>query len=429
VKPIHVFLLFNLVVPFLVFYLTDNILRKRPGGYGETNLLERNPLYYKFKNNKIYIKYFLICLPLFLIGIIPVLIAYTPITELTGYNDFSFSEIGLSFFKDTYFFDFKENVEGGSTLVSLSELRSAKNGSGIAGPFGFGSLILSLFVPLGIALFFSMSYKERTKELILERNKTKELENEFNNSLFQLGNRIGNGVPPELVFGKVAQSSKGLRTEDFFNKVNYNIRQMGMGLEKAIFDKKRGAINSFPSSLISTSMKILIESSKKGLKITARSLMSISEYVKNIKKINQRLKDMLAKIVSDMKSNMTFLAPLLAGVVVGLASMITSILDKLAMPSAEGASQAGVSGIGDFANFLSVVSMIPPYFLQIFIGIYLIQIIFILTGSLVVIDSGNDPLARVNEISRNLKRGSLFYLIVSFASSLALFVLASVVLP
>lgn len=427
-KTTHVFLLFNLIVPFLVFYLTDNVLRKRPGGYGETNLLERNPLYYKFEDKKIYLKNFLIFLPLLLIGMIPLFIAYTPITELTGYHDYSFSELGLSFLGDAYFFDFKENVDGGDVITTLDELRNAKEGPGIVGPFGFGALVLSLFIPLSIALFFSISYLQRTKELIVERDRTKGLEEEFNNSLFQLGNRIGNGVPPELVFGKVAQSSRGLRTADFFNKVNYNIQQMGMSLEKAIFDEKRGAINSFPSSLISTSMKILIESSKKGLRITARSLMSISEYVKNIKKINQRLKDMLAKIISDMKSNMTFLAPLLAGVVVGLALMITSILDKLIVPS-YGGSEATISGIGDFANILSVNSMLPPYYLQISVGIYLIQIIFILTSSLVVIDSGNDPLTKVNLISKNLKKGALFYLVVSFVSSFALFLLASIVLP
>mgnify|MGYP001613530094 CR=1 FL=1 len=76
-------------------------------------------------------------------------------------------------------------------------------------------------------------------------------------------------------------------------------------------------------------MKVLVESSKKGSKIAAESLMSISEYVKNIHKITNRLKDILSEIVSDIKSNMTFLAPLLSGIVIGLAVMITSILNKL----------------------------------------------------------------------------------------------------
>ncbi|MCX6748281.1 MAG: hypothetical protein NT076_01630, partial [Candidatus Pacearchaeota archaeon] len=52
----HVFVLFNLIIPFLVFYLTDKVLLLRPGGYGETNLLERNPYYYKYKSKVPYFK-------------------------------------------------------------------------------------------------------------------------------------------------------------------------------------------------------------------------------------------------------------------------------------------------------------------------------------------------------------------------------------
>ena len=44
---------------------------------------------------------------------------------------------------------------------------------------------------------------------------------------------VGNGVPPEVVFGKVAESSRGLNIEDFFRRINYNIRNTGMSVEKA----------------------------------------------------------------------------------------------------------------------------------------------------------------------------------------------------
>ncbi|GAJ04390.1 unnamed protein product, partial [marine sediment metagenome] len=72
---VHVFLLFNLIVPFFVFYLTDKILMLRPGGYGETSLLEKNPLYPEYKSNKHYTKAFLICLPFFIIGLLPFIIS------------------------------------------------------------------------------------------------------------------------------------------------------------------------------------------------------------------------------------------------------------------------------------------------------------------------------------------------------------------
>jgi len=36
IQTVHVFILFNLIIPFLVFYMTDRILLMRPGGHGET---------------------------------------------------------------------------------------------------------------------------------------------------------------------------------------------------------------------------------------------------------------------------------------------------------------------------------------------------------------------------------------------------------
>jgi len=405
INAYHVFVLFNLIIPFFVFYLTDKIMFLRPGGYGETTLLERNPLYPQYKSKKPYVSAFFLCLPFFILGLLPLIFQFTPLPDLVGLQkDYTFSELGLTFF-------------GGEKLFGFEE--------GNTGPFGIGALILGMFFPLGIALFFSLAYEGKTSELIKERKKTKQLENEFNNSLFQLGNRLGNGIPAELVFGKVAESSKGLMTEDFFRKVNYNIRQMGMGVEKAIFDSRRGAIRYYPSDLIATSMKVLIESSKKGLKIAALSLMSISEYVKNIKKITDRLKDLLAEIVSDMRSNMTFLAPLLSGIVVGLSVMITSILSKLTFGDLGATDSTFLPNLG---GFFEILNMIPPYYLQMAIGIYLIQVIFILTKTLVTIDSGEDKLQKTNKVGKNLKKGILLYFIVSLIATLGLFVLTTVVL-
>jgi len=399
----HVFVLFNLIVPFGVFYLTDKIMSKRPGGYGETELLEKSPFYSKYKSKKPYFIAGLICLPFLIIGLLPLFSLWFGFP-----SDFSFSAFGI--LGEGNFFDFKvfEN----------------KN----VGPFGVGALLLSLLIPLSVALFFSIAYKYKTKEIIIHRKNTKQLEAEFNSSLFQLGNRLGNGMPPELAFGKVAESSKGLMTGDFFSRVNYNIRKSGMGVEKAIFDKSRGAIIYYPSQLIATSMKILIESAKKGLKIAALSLMSISEYMKNIQKINMRLRDMLAEVISDMKSNMTFLAPLLSGVVVGLAAMIVAILNKLELDKLSGAETFAAGNIDKMINLFEIQKMIPPYFLQIIVGIYIIQVIFILTRTLVAVDSGEDKLERTSKIGQNLTRGILLYTIVAFVTIISLTLLSSLVL-
>ncbi|MBU2615766.1 MAG: hypothetical protein KKC19_01545, partial [Nanoarchaeota archaeon] len=136
-----------------------------------------------------------------------------------------------------------------------------------------------------------------------------------------------------------------------------------------------------------------------------------------------------AEIVSDMKSNMSFLAPLLSGVVVGLASMITAILIKLDLSQLGSEGVPGsLSGLVGPGGIFQIADLIPPYFLQIIIGIYLIQIIFILTRTLVVIDSGEDGVQKTFKTGSNLSAGMIFYFVTSLLATIALFVLVSIVL-
>jgi Flp pilus assembly protein TadB len=418
IKWYHVLLLFNIIIPLLVLYMTGGVMMKRPGGYGETSLLEKNPLYAKYKSKKPYLIASLMMFPLFLIGLVPLLWRYTNLPMQFGLaRDYTWSSIGLGFL-------------GNGGIFGILD-----NGAGVlSGPHGALALIMSLFIPLSVAFMFVIAYNMKTKSIIGSRDQYKEVEREFTSSLFQLGNRIGDGLPAEIAFSKVAESSKGTATEGFFRVVNQNIHQLGMSLERALFDQKRGAVIFYPSQLVATSMKILVESVKKGLQVAARSLMSISEYVKNIRKIQDRLNDLLADIISDMKSNMTFLAPLLSGIIVGLAGMISTILGALYTSFEGGAAGEGIGGIGEAGGLGGILSifdpnlMMPTYWLQIVVGIYLIEIVFILSGTLVTIKSGRDKLQTTAETATNLKRAMLLYFIVALGAIVGLTLVGAIAL-
>ena len=73
-------------------------MMSRPGGYGETSLLEKNPLYSKYKSMKHYWVAGVMMFPIFLIGILPALWAYTGLPGWLGMQrDYAFTEIGLNF--------------------------------------------------------------------------------------------------------------------------------------------------------------------------------------------------------------------------------------------------------------------------------------------------------------------------------------------
>ncbi len=415
IKWYHVALVFNIIIPFMVVYMTGKVMAERPGGHGESSLLEKNPLYAQYKSNAAYGKAILMALPLFLIGLIPFLWRYTDIPLWLGTTrDYSWSQLGLGF------------MGGGGAFGIVSS-------TGVLyGPSGALALLLSLFIPISVALVFIVVFKAKTKEILKTRKQYKDVEKEFTSSLFQLGNRIGDGMPAEIAFAKVSESTKGTATEGFFRIVNENIQQLGMSLERALFDPKRGAVVFYPSQLVGTSMRILVESVKKGLQVAARSLMAISDYVKNIKKINERLNDLLADIISDMKSNMTFLAPLLSGIIIGLAGMISAILGSLGAMFEGGdlgsGAADGIGGIGNLLGMFDPVLMLPTYWLQIAIGIYLIEVVFILTSTLVTISAGRDPLQTTAEIGNNLRKSIILYTIVATASVVGLTLIGAVAL-
>ena len=187
----------------------------------------------------------------FIIGISPLLFHLIA----PGY-DIGLTDDGIKY-TDSY------KIQGAKfTLIGYVE--DSKHKGEFVGPFGLGASILSLFLPLSIGLAIGTYYRNRSKNVIKIREASKKLEKEFAGALFQLGNRIGDGIPAEIAFSKVADVMAGTTSGNFFELVSTNINKLGMSVEEAIFDPKQGAINSYPSNLIESSMKVLIESSKKG---------------------------------------------------------------------------------------------------------------------------------------------------------------------
>ncbi|MEK6828377.1 MAG: hypothetical protein AABX78_03430, partial [Nanoarchaeota archaeon] len=215
----------------------------------------------------------------------------------------------------------------------------------------------------------------------------------------------------------------------FFKLVSLNIRRLGMSIEKAIFDPLHGALVSFPSNLIESSMKVLTQAVKKGPLIAAQALTNVARYIKEIHKVNERLKDLMADIISSMKSQIKFLTPAIAGVVIGITSMITSILGKLS-----GQLQQVTSSVGgtDSTAPVGVLGLfgdgIPTYYFQLIVGIYVVQITFILTVIANGVENGSDKLNERYQLGNNLIRSTILYVFISGAVMLMFNIIAGRIL-
>ena len=348
-------LLYNIALPVIVYFMGKNILSMRPTGYGDTDISEVNAGLRKYGDSS-KMAAFCLFLMLFLIALSPILIHI-----LAPEFDFGVGKYKL--------IDYQMISIKGEGDLSYQLLK---------GPFGLGATLLSLFFPLSLALSLGFYYKNRSTQLIKIRDATKNLEKEFSDSLFQLSNRLSDGIPAEVALEKVAKVSQDTPTGDFFKVVTSNIRRMGLSVEQAIFNPQTGAILSYPSNLIHSSMKILVQSLKKGPLIASQALQSVSIYIKEIHRVNERLKDLMTEIISDMKSQINFLTPCIAGIVMGITAMMNFILSELTK-NLKCMGSESMGGIYDTIKNLGLSAGLPTYYFQLVVGIYVVQIVYILT--------------------------------------------------
>jgi len=298
------------------------------------------------------------------------------------------------------------------------------------GPFGLGAAILSFFVTMAFGVGIGLYFQLRSQNVIKIREEAKKLELEFASALFQLGNRLGDGIPAELAFSKVADVMEGTVSGDFFNEVSLRITKLGMSVEQAIFDPQHGALVLYPSNLIESSMKVFTESAKKGPKVASNAIINVSIYIKEIHKVDERLKDLLSETISSMKGQITFLTPAISGIVIGITSMITTILLSLgqqitAMSSNQdsGIGAAAMIGGGSGIDFFG--NGIPTFYFQIVVGIYVVQIVYILTVLINGIENGSDKLNERFLVGQNLVKSTIIYCVIAIIITVIFNVVAS----
>ena len=132
----------------------------------------------------------------------------------------------------------------------------------------------------------------------------------------------------------------------------------------------------------------------------------------------------MADIISSMTSQIKFLTPAIAGIVVGITSMITTILSKLSTQlknlNTGEAGDLGTAGITDIFGL-----GIPTFYFQLVVGLYVVQIIYILTILANGIENGSDKLNERYQLGVNLIRSTLMYVLIAGAVMILFNVIAS----
>lgn len=410
---LNIALLYNLILPLVLFYMSRMVLSKRPTGYGQQDVSELNPELQPLRN--IVLKLggkALIINPLWLtIGVMGFMIFMGAVPFLLG-----------AIIPDDVLLQEKTFDQ----TLGFKLLDYKKTDMGFAGPYGLGATVLSFFIPLGIGIGLGLYFLIKSKNVLKLREEAKALEEEFSSALFQLGNRIGDGLPIELAISKVGAMMANTKSGEFFQLVSQKIVRQGMSVQKAIFDPKVGALLAFPSPLIESSMKVLLESARKGPLAASSAMINVSQYVKDIHRVDERVKDLMADIISDMKQQVGVLAPAIAGIVVGITSMIITIIGRLTEQLSAITEFSGGSGTAIPTGVITLFgSGVPTYFFQIIIGLYIIEVTIILTILINGIENGADKVAEKFSLGSNLMKGTIIYGIVAFAITMVFNIIAA----
>ena len=132
----------------------------------------------------------------------------------------------------------------------------------------------------------------------------------------------------------------------------------------------------------------------------------------------------MADIISSMNSQIMFLTPAISGIVIGITAMVTDILGKLGAQL-----QTVTAGVGQQAGLVSIFGDgIPTYYFQIIVGLYVVQITYILTILVNGIENGSDKLNERYMLGNNLIRSTILYCLISATVMIIFNVVASNIL-
>jgi Flp pilus assembly protein TadB len=274
-------------------------------------------------------------------------------------------------------------------------------------------LLRSLSITAGLGIGIGVSKILGNKKRYNAEQNLESIESQFPTALFQLGNKISGGTPVEKALEDAAESTSDLEISRLFEKSSYNIKSMGMTFEDSIFHEKYGAIHQFPSKMIQTVMQAIIESSKKGNRMASMAMTTISKYLENIHQTQERLNDLLEESTTTIQMLAYLLAPVVSGVAVGMSQTIITAMYNLGESfsgvQGELGGSSGGTGMGSSSIIGNLDSAISPEILQFVVGVYLIQLLYVLGTFYTKIKHGDNLSYRNMFIGKILITGMVLF--------------------
>lgn len=380
-RPEYFFIGYDVILPIFIIWFINSVLKKRPTTFSQVDtsnhpdLPPKGSFLLKLGKKKV---------------VVPVL----PFSLI----------IALIFLLPPAFF-FTENPE-----IFLTA----------AGEHNFTTLMFSLFITLGIGFGMASYFLLSNYQRIRIQNDVLKTESEFELALFQLGNRISGGIPPELALEKSIDDVKDLSIAGLFTIALRNIKNLGMTFKEALFNEKWGAVRYYPSRIIKNIMYMIVDIAKKGVKYASEGMLTVSKYLRNIRETQEYIRELLQESVSSMTFQAYLLTPMVTGLIVSMAQVIIRVLSILSqrLQTMSTGAALPVNITGGLFTPGGVSDTISPEMFQLIIGIYLIEVIIILAMFLTKISQGENKVYQWYSAGKMLVIALSMYFLVSVGTSI-----------
>jgi len=359
IKPHMLFLFYDVILPIVIYYIMSQTLRARPLSFGVIDIskhprVKRNVLTIKLPGKRIEF---------------PNIILSVIIGSLVCF-------IGIVI-----------------TLIPGDPVSVTKVGGGLIILTGIASSVI----------VYSFLHFHGNIEI---RDEVKNIEREFDEILFQLGYTLSTGIPLEAALEKSCDRTEDLNISQMFEMALANIKNFGFTFKRALFDKNHGVMKYYPSPTIQAMMRTISDAVEKGVAGIAKTVLSISHYMKSTHLVEEHMREILDETTSSMKMMMTLLVPIASGVVVGMATIMVMVLYQIVkiLTDVTGLASAYPQNFGPdvIGGLVDIKNILPVEIFVVVVGVYMIEIVVMLASFVGSLEYGDDPLDKYNLIASNV---------------------------
>ena len=260
---------------------------------------------------------------------------------------------------------------------------------------------VTLFIIWGVAATvtsYTLSVYYPYKKI---RDEIKQMENEFSDALYILGKRISEEKSPEESFMYAAETMEGSKIAEVFSQTGYNLTALHTNLKDAMFNPDYGSLKNVYSDRIKAIMRLFVEGIQKSQRAVSISIIRIADHLKELQAVEKKIKDTLFSLTSTLRSTVAVFAPLIGGITLAITKLISNILNSLSGKISTGAIPSTMSVPSATTRVFTLENIRPEYFVLV-IGVYIIELVFLLVRFANGIDEGDDKATYMYSLGKTM---------------------------